>query len=285
QHPFESRIHAFRTSLRGNVGATLRLGRLRSPRLRTRGGAADSGEVRRLRRRGLVMGAVRVVTAPISGRQGVRPLAPRRSMLHRAAEGGKRGPDARARLCCRCCRVHLAGAKGILVSPDPFRRAHPGCRHSVPLPLSIPARSEPHPAAAVHGGRAALHRQAHPGDLRYPACPLRARGKNVSRSRSLRPHAMISRDPEKNFDALWTTFHNRYPFFALRKVDWNKQYETYRPKVTPETSEEELFDIFCRMLDPLDDGHVELKAKLCGHRKFFTAEKKPRFHREFKDGK
>ena len=94
---------------------------------------------------------------------------------------------------------------------------------------------------------------------------------------------MINRDPEKNFEALWTTFHNRYPFFALRKVDWNKQYEAYGPKVTPETSEEELFDIFCRMLDPLDDGHVELKAKLCGHRKFFTAEKKPRFHREFKD--
>jgi C-terminal processing protease CtpA/Prc len=96
---------------------------------------------------------------------------------------------------------------------------------------------------------------------------------------------MINRDPEKNFEALWTTFHNRYPFFALRKVDWNKQYEAYGPKVTPETSEEELFDIFCRMLDPLDDGHVELKAKLCGRRKFFTAEKKPRFHREFEDGK
>ena len=29
----------------------------------------------------------------------------------------------------------------------------------------------------------------------------------------------------------------------------------------------ELFDIFCQMLDPLDDGHVELKAKLSGHRK------------------
>ena len=96
---------------------------------------------------------------------------------------------------------------------------------------------------------------------------------------------MIDRDPEKNFEALWKTFHTRYPFFALRKVDWNKQYEAYRPKITHETSEEELFDIFCRMLDPLNDGHVELKAKLCGQRRFFTAEKKPRFHREFEDGK
>ena len=35
---------------------------------------------------------------------------------------------------------------------------------------------------------------------------------------------MTLRDPEKNFEALWLTFHNRYPFFALRDVDWTKQY-------------------------------------------------------------
>jgi hypothetical protein len=43
---------------------------------------------------------------------------------------------------------------------------------------------------------------------------------------------MIVRDPEKNFEALWQTFHNRYPFFALRNVDWQKQYDTYRLRVT-----------------------------------------------------
>ena len=77
----------------------------------------------------------------------------------------------------------------------------------------------------------------------------------------------MTSDPEKNFEALWKTFHNRYPFFELRNVDWNKQYEIYRPQVTSETSDEELFDVLRRMLDPLDDGHVELKAKLSGHRK------------------
>ena len=43
---------------------------------------------------------------------------------------------------------------------------------------------------------------------------------------------MITRDPEKNFEKLWETFHNRYPFFELRNVDWRKQYDTYRSKVT-----------------------------------------------------
>jgi C-terminal processing protease CtpA/Prc len=37
------------------------------------------------------------------------------------------------------------------------------------------------------------------------------------------------------------------------------------------------------MLDPLNDGHVDLKTKASGTRKgrYFTAEKKPRFHQEF----
>ena len=94
---------------------------------------------------------------------------------------------------------------------------------------------------------------------------------------------MVIRNPEKNFEELWKTFHNRYPFFELRNVDWKKQYDIYRPKVTRETSNDELFDIFCQMLTPLNDGHVELIAKASGDRKkrYFTPEKKPRFWQEF----
>jgi carboxyl-terminal processing protease len=94
---------------------------------------------------------------------------------------------------------------------------------------------------------------------------------------------MSNRDPERNFEALWRTFHKRYPFFELRNVDWDKQHDRYRPRITSNTSDDELFAILCQMLDPLDDGHVELKAKGGGKRKkrWFTAEKKPRFHREF----
>ncbi|HET9312698.1 MAG TPA: S41 family peptidase [Nitrospira sp.] len=91
------------------------------------------------------------------------------------------------------------------------------------------------------------------------------------------------RDPERNFEELWETFHRRYPFFELRNVDWKRQYEAYRPKVTPATSDDELFDVFCQMLAPLNDGHVELEAKVGGKRRFFTAERMPRFHQEFAD--
>jgi hypothetical protein len=94
---------------------------------------------------------------------------------------------------------------------------------------------------------------------------------------------MIVRDPEKNFEELWRTFHNRYPFFKLRNVDWQRQYDIYRPTVRKETSDDELFDIFCKMLDPLNDGHVELIVKAKGDRgkRYFTPEKKPKFWQEF----
>jgi len=94
---------------------------------------------------------------------------------------------------------------------------------------------------------------------------------------------MLIRDPETNFEQLWKTFHRRYPFFALRNVDWARQYETYRPKVTRKTSDDELFDIFSHMLAPLNDGHVELIAKTGrSHRKrYFNPERKPKFWQEF----
>ena len=94
---------------------------------------------------------------------------------------------------------------------------------------------------------------------------------------------MIVSDPIKNFEFLWKTFHDRYPFFELRNVDWKQQFEIYRAKVTNQTNDDELFEIFCDMLSPLNDGHVELFAKTNGKRKtrHFRPEKEPRFHQEF----
>ena len=91
----------------------------------------------------------------------------------------------------------------------------------------------------------------------------------------------MSGDPEKNFESLWKTFNDRYPFFELRKVDWKQQYATYRPKVTADTLAGDLFEILCKMLEPLNDGHVELEARIGGKKRYFRPEKTPRFYREF----
>ncbi|MFY0611523.1 MAG: S41 family peptidase [Hyphomicrobiaceae bacterium] len=96
---------------------------------------------------------------------------------------------------------------------------------------------------------------------------------------------MSSRSPVRNFEEFWVTFNNRYPFFSLRGVDWKAQYDTFRPSVSANTTDDELFDILCAMVDPLDDGHVEIYARIgrSKRKREFTAEKPTRFIREFTD--
>lgn len=77
-----------------------------------------------------------------------------------------------------------------------------------------------------------------------------------------------SGNPEDVFENLWTTFHEEYAPFEERNVDWEAQYETYRPKVKAGTMEDELFDILSQMLASLDDGHVSLSAP--GRNVFFS---------------
>ena len=89
------------------------------------------------------------------------------------------------------------------------------------------------------------------------------------------------RTPEKNFETLWQVFNNRYAFFKVRGVDWQNQYRIYRPQVKGSTTDEELFDIMCKMLKPLNDGHVELKSRT--PKRKFCAEDPPRFWKEFTD--
>ena len=63
---------------------------------------------------------------------------------------------------------------------------------------------------------------------------------------------------EKNFEFFWNTFNDIYPSFEIRKVDWQKQYSIYRPQVTANTTDDELFAILNEMVTPLRDGHIAI---------------------------
>jgi len=67
--------------------------------------------------------------------------------------------------------------------------------------------------------------------------------------------------PEKNFEHLWKTFDMNYAIFAAKHVDWQAIYKVYRPQVTPETTDDELFDILSNMLGHLNDNHVRLTTQ------------------------
>jgi C-terminal processing protease CtpA/Prc len=65
-------------------------------------------------------------------------------------------------------------------------------------------------------------------------------------------------NPEALFEELWQNFDQYYASFEQRNVDWNETYNTYRPLVNMETTNDELWNIFKSMLRSLDDGHVSL---------------------------
>lgn len=65
-------------------------------------------------------------------------------------------------------------------------------------------------------------------------------------------------DPEYNFEVLWQTFDRNYALFGPKRIDWAALYRVYRPMVTPETSDDELFEIMSNMLEHLNDNHVRL---------------------------
>ena len=66
-------------------------------------------------------------------------------------------------------------------------------------------------------------------------------------------------DPEFNFDVFWHYFKENYAFFELRQMDWEQVYRSYRPKVNPLTSDQELAGILTDILRELNDSHATLE--------------------------
>ena len=65
-------------------------------------------------------------------------------------------------------------------------------------------------------------------------------------------------DPEYNFEALWQAFDRNYALFGPKRVDWAALYRVYRPMVTAETTDDQLFEIISNLLEHLNDNHVGL---------------------------
>lgn len=66
----------------------------------------------------------------------------------------------------------------------------------------------------------------------------------------------FTKDPVQNFETFWQIFDERFSLFGIARVDWKRVYEEYRPKVTQQTSEEELRLLFKDMIGKLNDGHT-----------------------------
>jgi len=76
------------------------------------------------------------------------------------------------------------------------------------------------------------------------------------------------RDPVLNFEYAWNRLDRNYGQFDAKHVDWDALYRTYRPQVTPQTTDQELWDILLAMLGHLNDAHVcladDTRRTCCG---------------------
>lgn len=71
-------------------------------------------------------------------------------------------------------------------------------------------------------------------------------------------------DPRAVFDVFWATFHENYPFFAAKGVDWEQVRDRHRPRVTARTTDAQLLAILSDMVRPLADAHVGIRAGATG---------------------
>lgn len=68
--------------------------------------------------------------------------------------------------------------------------------------------------------------------------------------------------PTNNFETLWRIMDEKYCFFNYKAetygLDWNEVYGRYRPRISDNMSDDQLFEVLCDMLAELRDGHVNL---------------------------
>jgi len=73
-----------------------------------------------------------------------------------------------------------------------------------------------------------------------------------------------SNTPKGNFMALWTIMDEHYCFFDLKKeklgVDWNEVKTRYSASISDDMSDKALFEVLCKMIGELRDGHVNLTS-------------------------
>mgnify|MGYP000601194440 CR=1 FL=1 len=72
----------------------------------------------------------------------------------------------------------------------------------------------------------------------------------------------LAQSPEALFDFIWDDYDQHCGILFPKKVNWDSIYNVYRPQVTVQTSEHELWNILVHMLDELDDEHTFIEDNL-----------------------
>lgn len=64
--------------------------------------------------------------------------------------------------------------------------------------------------------------------------------------------------PDNNFEMFWGDFDKYYVYFDYNNISWDSIHSVYKAKISPNTTDKELFTIFSEMAGVLKDGHVNI---------------------------
>jgi carboxyl-terminal processing protease len=67
-------------------------------------------------------------------------------------------------------------------------------------------------------------------------------------------------NPEANFEYVYQQINDNYSGKDVRPVSWDSLYKIYRPKITTQTTDNQLIAIFQSMFLPFKDSHLSLKT-------------------------
>jgi len=73
----------------------------------------------------------------------------------------------------------------------------------------------------------------------------------------------------EDFESAWKIVNDVYPFFELKKIDWDSVHSIYKSKAV-QSNGDEIYKVLFDMLTILKDGHVGLKTKGGDYIKTFT---------------
>ncbi|MCO4744933.1 MAG: hypothetical protein KC912_09090 [Proteobacteria bacterium] len=62
------------------------------------------------------------------------------------------------------------------------------------------------------------------------------------------------------FDHVWEEFDGMYGGFDIRGVDWDAEYDTWRPTLDEQSTDDDLWETLTGMLAVFDDGHIGMSA-------------------------
>jgi carboxyl-terminal processing protease len=68
----------------------------------------------------------------------------------------------------------------------------------------------------------------------------------------------VGQDRVVNFEHLWKAMNDHYPYFELKRVDWDEVYDRYSPRVDAAQDETEYHAIVKTLLAELNDAHTGL---------------------------